>query len=127
MRRVDRGRWTRLALGVGLGLVFFAGWLVVLGAVIGQGIDEALEPFEGPAVWSREDWSATPTQRRGDMAHDFAARDLARGLTRDELVAMLGEPDEEDAARLVYGAGWHELIVTLDEAGTVTDSWARAD
>ena len=80
----------------------------------------------------------TVVQRAG-MAEDFLRRYDAVGMTRAELVALLGEPDETDKFvdyDLVYWLGperglvgvdseW--LVFRLGDAGTATEARIVAD
>jgi hypothetical protein len=60
-------------------------------------------------------------EARRFMAHDLRSRILERGLTRDEVHALLGPPDDEQAAPdasgfvLTYHLGYpHDLDLHFD-------------
>ena len=86
------------AFTVILTIVFFGWWAMKDWLVFGD------------AQFDRVRWaSAAPTAEepcyRGDMAHDLKQRVLARGMSRDATMMLLGRPDWEDGNQTEYDLG----------------------
>jgi hypothetical protein len=114
---------------VGLFIAFF-GWEYVVDS-LQYNVEFWLEPFES-AVWKAEKPTGgiQHTERRC-MIRDLSRRHLKRGMTRAEVVALLGEPRGLHGARtmdywLGYPRWWvtldHDILeIHLDDAGKVVD------
>ena len=83
-------------------------------------------------TFDAERWqSAAPgTHIRGRMAPDIIASRRLIGMTREAVIALLGEPQRLSGGRLQYNLGLPEqgygidddmLDITLDKTGRVTD------
>lgn len=110
-----------------LGLVAACAWLFY-----GHNIRDRLsrEPFD-PAAWRSATTLADPARIR--MVDDLLRRHDLQGMTRDEVAALIGEPDETNYFRdwdMVYWLGpergfmsidseW--LVLRLDEEMQITE------
>lgn len=85
----------------------------------------------GPATPSTQfsalAWQQTPAAKREPMANDFIARHFRKGMSRAEVVALLGNPDPGNASELWYKVGEvmiddRMLSITLDEDGNASSA-----
>jgi len=64
-------------------------------------------------------WQAGDVRVRGQMSESLRAQSLLRDKTRDEVLALLGKPDEDHEGQLRYRLdvgrriGWRPFLVTL--------------
>lgn len=87
--------------------IVFVGWLAL---AIASMPDWGGDPFNDrafdAAAWRAADGGARDCPR-GEMVTSLAASELRAGRRRDELVALLGPPDEHDAPRWCsWRIGW---------------------
>ena len=115
-------------------------WLALLLALAGWGVWKLLgladERFwMGPAVFDeipfdRKVWLAYEKNKDGNirkrMFHDLRRRHLRPGMSRNEVLRLLGKPTREDGDHLDYYLGpdaldidTNELILELDASGCV--------
>lgn len=86
----------------------------------------AQETFDA-AAWRAAKDRPGPESPRAAMVEDLQQRVLRDGATRDEIVALLGPPDDERGGRLVYligapgmGVDLEGLVLLFDEEGRLT-------
>jgi hypothetical protein len=64
-------------------------------------------------------WRAGDVRVRGQMAESLRTQSLLRDKTKDEVLALLGKPDEDHESQLQYRLdvgrriGWRPFLVTL--------------
>jgi hypothetical protein len=77
--------------------------------------------------FSKAAWKATPENDREPMAKDFIANHFHKGMTRAEVVALLGETHPGFPNELQYVVGsvlidYRMLWIRLDENGKAVDA-----
>jgi len=111
--------------------------VAVLGAVAYTACND---PFFRRRAFDEQQWRTGDARVRGTMVHDLMDRKLIDGKSRDELVALLGEPDRSYDEPVAYvdsdrsiayvvdigdrfcGAPWtYRLWIELDEARNAGD------
>jgi hypothetical protein len=93
-------------------------------------------PFDSQVWLTSENDMKYPAPRLR-MFSDPPSRDVLRGKTRDEIIAMLGEPDTRGRLResdMTYQLSWQHrgidsywLLIRLDESGVVTEASLTTD
>ena len=101
-----------------------------------------IDPLDDLA-FSQDAWHQAPTKTRAKMAHDLISNHLRMGMKKDEVLTLLGEPDEvrpalhdlktdnpDTAERVGYALGYLSdrgyydstlVYVTISSSGIVTD------
>ncbi|MDB5343332.1 MAG: hypothetical protein JWP89_1709 [Schlesneria sp.] len=84
---------------------FFHGWRRKAGVVtfvmvcVGVALlPRFLDPFDD-ASFNRSDWMSSTPEQRAKMARDVITKHIRRGATLEEIVALLGEPEETHNVR----------------------------
>lgn len=90
----------------------------------------AAETFDA-ATWRNSTGGGMDDSPRFDMVEE-AAEQVRPGMSRADVVALLGEPSREEDGVLIWEAGFRTvqfawLEVRLDEGGTVVEATARYD
>lgn len=80
-------------------------------------------------VWFKKQTNETDTYCfRGTQANDVNYRLLREGMTRNEVIEILGKPDEDKKDNIEYNLGYcslldyNGLIVYFDHSGKVRDA-----
>lgn len=78
-------------------------------------------------TFSQENWRAAHPYKRLALAQDFLAQRAPAGMHRDEVVALLGVPDQQTSVSLTYlvaltTADFMALSFRLDERGRVVQA-----
>jgi hypothetical protein len=108
-------RWVRLAIGIAL--------VMLVGAVVYRAYIPR-NAFE-PAVWQAQHGRDVPDNPRAGMVGAIEQL-LSPGMTRAEVEALLGEPEQRSGESYIYdvggsagGADYAYFVVEFNEAGRV--------
>jgi hypothetical protein len=85
---------------------FLHGWRCKVGVVsfvvacVGAALlPRFLDPFDD-ASFNRSDWMSSTQEQRAKMARDVITKHVRRGVALEEIVALLGKPDETHNIRV---------------------------
>ncbi len=101
-------------------IVFFAWWAMKEQVVFGN------EKFD-QVKWMQYAATIQTECKRGDMAYDLKKHILARGVSREAVMVLLGRPSLEDNNTIEYDLGkcmhvYHALRIYFDEHGRLINS-----
>lgn len=107
--------------------------LVILGIVILAGVALGARKFlaPDPTVFDKGRWIAEANAKPGDNKRSLMTKDLEKrlrqGMSEDEIIALMGQPDSRRDNRLIYNLGtpgfgvdYDHYVVELDNARKVT-------
>lgn len=83
-----------------------------------------------PATFSAENWQGAHKYRREMMAKDFLARSRYVGMRREDILKLLGKPEQQSDHELHYFvaltiADYMVLTFEIDEGGRVVKAHLR--
>lgn len=142
-------RRTKWVIGIlSIAFLLFLAWSVLVLTVIFSMGDDGLRarPFDAKA-WLAPDWKSTVGAEshyhsiRQEMVDDLLEHHLHAGLSRDEVLGLIGEKDpdpyfrEPDPEAWIYwlgaergiGVDYEWLFVSFDERGIVTRAFLATD
>lgn len=107
--------------------------LVILGIVVLAGVALGARKFlaPDPTVFDKDRWIAEANAKPGDNKRSLMTKDLEKrlrqGMSEDEIIALMGQPDSRRDNRLIYNLGtpgfgvdYDHYVVELDNARKVT-------
>ncbi|MDT3735915.1 MAG: hypothetical protein ROZ00_06810 [Denitratisoma sp.] len=83
-----------------------------------------------PATFSAENWQGAHKYRREAMARDILERSLYVGMRREDVLKLLGKPEQQSDRALHYfvaltAADYMVLTFEIDEGGRVAKAYLR--
>jgi hypothetical protein len=108
------------ALTLIITVIFFAWWVMKEPVMFGS------EKFD-QVKWMQHAATIQTECKRGDMAYDLKKRILARGVSKQDVMILLGRPSLEDSNAIEYDLGkcmhvYHALRIYFDENSRLINS-----
>ncbi len=108
------------AITLAITIIFFAWWVMKEPIMFGN------EKFD-QVKWMQQAATIQTECKRGDMAYDLKKHILARGVSREAVMVLLGRPSLEDSTTIEYDLGkcmhvYHALRIYFDENDRLINS-----